>query len=147
VSAVRYPQCWIIGDWAFYRVEGHGFTHVPEDRSLYGFGPAGDEENGNDPDPGLGELYNSLEHAMAAAIAEKFTGKRGAGGTGVGTAADWFMKMVGAHDLNAVAAPHWELEKALEATKVSDPRFRRAREMADHLDRNGLTVARLVNRG
>lgn len=45
------------------------------------------------------EYYPSLDYAMAAAIAEKHTGRRGAGGaggTGVGTAADWFMRMIGA---------------------------------------------------
>jgi len=40
------------------------------------------------------ELYLDLDHAIASAIAERHTGRRGAGGSGVGTAADWFMTMV-----------------------------------------------------
>lgn len=42
-----------------------------------------------------GEYYGSLEMAMVAAVGQKYTGRRGAGGEGVGTAADWFAKMIG----------------------------------------------------
>lgn len=40
------------------------------------------------------EVYPTFDYALAAAIAERHTGKRGASGTGVGTAADWFMRMI-----------------------------------------------------
>lgn len=35
-----------------------------------------------------------LDFVMAEAIAERHMGQRGAGGTAVGTAADWFMRMI-----------------------------------------------------
>jgi hypothetical protein len=80
-----------VGGWTFYEVTG-----MFEGRILYGFGDGSTDENGR---PEYGELYDSIEWAMASAIAEKHTGKRGAGGTGVGTAADWFMRMIGAGQL------------------------------------------------
>ena len=49
---------------------------------------------GHDRNP---ELYASLDHAMVAAVGEKWTGRRGASGTAVDTAAGWFMRMIGAH--------------------------------------------------
>lgn len=86
-----------LAEWTFYEVTAHGFTGEHADRPLYGFA-VGQVET-PDGKPKLGELYASLEHAMVAAVGEKFTGPRGAGGTGVGTAADWFMRMIGAHQL------------------------------------------------
>lgn len=87
---MRYPNRWLIGEWAFYEVEDHGFS----DRgTLYGFARADGERPVQEK---IGELYDSLDRAMVAAVGEKYTGRRGAGGTGVGTAADWFMKMIGA---------------------------------------------------
>jgi hypothetical protein len=41
------------------------------------------------------EWYASLDMALIAAVGEKYTGPRGAGGPNVGTAADWFAKMIG----------------------------------------------------
>jgi hypothetical protein len=90
---MRSNQSWVVGEWTFHRVTDHGFSGELEGVALFGFEVQG--ELGTFGKPKLGELYLSLEHAMAAAIAEKHTGKRGAGGTGVGTAADWFMKMIG----------------------------------------------------
>jgi len=45
---------------------------------------------------GLREMYASLDHALVAAVGEKWTGPRGASGSGVETAAGWFMRMIGA---------------------------------------------------
>lgn len=87
---MTYPNCWTVGEWTFYQIEGHGFSDITG--PLYGF-----EHNGKrEGHPKFGELYETLEHAMVAAVGEKYTGRRGAGGSGVGTAADWFMKMIGA---------------------------------------------------
>ncbi len=91
---MRYPNRWTIGEWTFYEVDDHGFGGPSEGRSLYTYSGEGVLDSRGAPK--TGELYHSLDHAMAAAIAAKHTGERGAGGTGVGTAADWFMRMIGA---------------------------------------------------
>lgn len=96
---MRYPNRWTVGEWTFFQVENHGFTGELADRPLYGFA-VGEVETPRG-EPKLGELYHCLEHAMVAAVGEKYTGRRGAGGTGVGTAADWFMRMIGAYQLRA----------------------------------------------
>jgi hypothetical protein len=83
----RYSNRWTLGEWTIFEVKDHPFTNY-EDRPLYTFG-VGDQAPGS-------ELFVTIEHAISAAIAAKYTGRRGAGGTGVGTAADWFMKMIGA---------------------------------------------------
>lgn len=41
------------------------------------------------------EAFYTLEMAYVSAIAAKYTGHRGAGGTGVDTAAGWFARMIG----------------------------------------------------
>ena len=41
------------------------------------------------------EAFYTLEMAYVSAVAAKYTGHRGAGGTGVDTAAGWFAKMIG----------------------------------------------------
>lgn len=84
-----YNRLAVLGDWTFYQVGGYG-----ED-ALYAY--AHGLTNGEYP-PKIGELYLTLEYAMASAIAEKYTGPRGAGGSGVGTAADWFMRSIGAFE-------------------------------------------------
>ena len=84
-------EIWVgnVGDWEFYQTIWNWGGEAP--RKVFTFGPRNEENKSN-------EWYNSIEHAMAAAIAEKYTGPRGAGGSGVGTAADWFMKMLGVVD-------------------------------------------------
>lgn len=42
--------------------------------------------------------FYTLDMCVAAALAAKYTGHQGASGTGVGTAADWFAKMIGLED-------------------------------------------------
>lgn len=141
---MRYPNRWLIGQWAFYEVQG---VAGPTDETLYyGYAQA-DGERRNMEDK-IGELYLSLEHAMAAAIAEKFTGARGAGGTGVGTAADWFMRMIGAYEVTPVDRPDQKLTEALAATdSYRGPLFGRSHRMADWLADRGLTIAKVRNGG
>lgn len=88
---MRYTNRWEIGDWDFVEVVDHGFSGDLE--RLFGYRARVPKTAS---DGRVHEWYATLEHAMAAAIAEKYTGRRGAGGTGVGTAADWFMRMIGA---------------------------------------------------
>ena len=85
----RYENRWTVGEWTFYEVAGHGFPTNP-DKPVFRYERDGIEDHAQDPDS-----YGSLEQAMAAAIASKHTGVRGAGGTGVGTAADWFIRSLG----------------------------------------------------
>ena len=137
----RYTNRWPIGDWTFYQIEDHGFTNHDGPMFAYGSG----QQTGK---PETGEWYPNLEHAMAAAIAEKFTGKRGAGGTGVGTAADWFMKALGAYETVPIDRPDQELTQALAATdSYRGPLFGRSHRMADWLAARGLTIARVRNGG
>lgn len=140
---MRYPNRWLIGQWAFYEVQG---LAGPADETLYyGYAQADGERPVQDK---IGELYLSLEHAMVAAVGEKFTGPRGAGGTGVGTAADWFMKAIGAYQVDPVERTDRELTDALAATdSYRGPLFRRGANMADWLEKRGLVLAKLVNRG
>jgi len=84
---MKTTRTWTIGEWTFHQVEDHAFTHA-QGEPLFAFSPTDSMK--------YGELYDSLEYAMVSAVAEKYTGPRGAGGTGVGTAADWFMRSIGA---------------------------------------------------
>jgi hypothetical protein len=126
----RYDALAVLGDWTFYQVDGYG------DGTLYAYSM---NRLINDYPPKIGELYNSIEHAMASAIAEKYTGPRGAGGSGVGTAADWFMRSIGAFEptrMNAQGSPvlreqvtdqaaaTWVAEKGEAAMKAAAARSR-----------------------
>lgn len=91
---MRYEELATLGGWTFYEGTDHGFTGELEGRPLYGYVQAVPEGTAAGK-PDVNEWYPSLDHAMVAAVAEKHTGRRGAGGTGVGTAADWFMRMIG----------------------------------------------------
>jgi len=76
-------ETWQVGEYTFWAEKWH------DGSILYTF-QIGDRPRS------LTEFYPTLDKAMVAAVGEKHTGHRGAGGTGVGTAADWFMKMIGA---------------------------------------------------
>jgi hypothetical protein len=95
---VRYPNRWTVGEWTFYEVEEHE-TPGYEDQPLYAFAT----EHTPEGLPYLGELYLTLDYAMVAAVGEKHTGPREVTGVGVATAADWFMRMIGAHELKRAA--------------------------------------------
>lgn len=79
-----------VGEWTFYEITGHSFTGDLVDKPLYEFEVAGDGQTTGR------EMFLSLDEALVQAVGAKWTGPRGAGGTGVGTAADWFMAMIGA---------------------------------------------------
>jgi hypothetical protein len=75
-----------VGEYTFYEVTKHGFTGY-KDVPLYKYS--------------IGkrmsiECFETLDEAMVAAVGAKYTGERGAGGSGVDTAAGWFMRMIGA---------------------------------------------------
>lgn len=76
-----------VGPWTFWEIRDHAFKGDLAGKPLYEF-----EANGTLS----GEWFDSLDMAMVSAIGEKWTGRRGAGGTGVDTAAGWFMRMIGA---------------------------------------------------
>lgn len=140
---MRFPNRWTVGDWTFYQVEGHGFSGALKDRPLFGY-TVGDQMD-DDGLPRLGELYGTLEHAMAAAIAEKYTGPRGAGGTGVGTAADWFMRMLGVGQLQEAGPDGGRaLAEVLHTSDgfppVGPAGF--ARRIEERLERQGIVLAR-----
>lgn len=142
---MRYPNRWIVGEWTFYEVTDHGLSSYGN-RPLFAFGDGSRDDRGR---PKFGGLYVSLEHAMVAAVGEKYTGPRGAGGTGVGTAADWFMKMIGAEDLVTVdyQSGRKALAEALASTSMSTngPHSVRAGMLSDELEARGLVLATKVD--
>jgi hypothetical protein len=144
---MRYANRWEMPEVTFYQVEGHGFE-AHEGKPLFCYGkPGATDDRGI---PKTGELYDALDRALVAWVAEKYTGPRGAGGTGVGTAADWFMRMIGADQL--VAAEDREvqstLQEVLHATQCEDgPLFRRTRAITAKLESQGLILARQNNGG
>jgi hypothetical protein len=83
---MRTTNRWIVGDYTFTEHADHGFPSF-EGQPLYKFLIG--EKTG-------AEMYTSLDEALVAAVGEKYTGPRGAGGSGVDTAAGWFLKMIGA---------------------------------------------------
>lgn len=95
-----YPNRWVVGEWTFWEIAGHGFSDI--EGPLYGFtvGLPGVGQR-----PQFHELYETLEEAMVAAVGEKYTGRRGARGSAVGTAADWFMTAIGARENSKVYGP------------------------------------------
>lgn len=142
---MKYPNRWTVGEWTFYQVIDHGFGGEHEDKPLYGFTTDKPLHAGPFEPPKLGELYPSLEHAMVAAVGEKYSGRRGAGGTGVGTAADWFMRMIGADQLVPVGAEGRRAMAAALANDAPDPTGA-ARRIETLLRDKGYTLAK-VNTG
>lgn len=142
---MRFPNRWTVGDWTFYEIEDHGFSDH-EGRSLFAFGDGSTVESGSRAgQPKFGELYASLDRAIIAAVGEKYTGPRGAGGTGVGTAADWFARMIGMDALVAVdyRAGQKAVAEVLAATSMATngPHSRRASALTDELGKRGLVIA------
>jgi hypothetical protein len=138
---MRYPNRWQIGDWTFYEGEDHGFS-AHEGRSLFAYEPVSNP--GSPGKPNTGEWFTSLDRAMIAAIGEKYTGPRGAGGTGVGTAADWFARMIGMDSLVAVdyLAGTKALTEVYVATREHDgPVYRRIQAISAELEARGLVLA------
>jgi hypothetical protein len=140
---MRYTNRWEMPEVTFYQVEAHGFE-AHEGRPLYGYGKPG--ETNDLGIPKTGELHVSLDRALVAWVAEKYTGARGAGGTGVDTAAGWFMRMIGADAL--VPVDYREGQKVLtdaiaDTAKHSGPIYRRAQAMETELEKRGLVIAKL----
>lgn len=79
---------WVVGEYVFIEHEDNRGEFGEPGKLFYRFTREGARDNS--------ELYPSLDHALVAAVGEKYTGPRGAGGSGVDTAAGWFMKMIGA---------------------------------------------------
>lgn len=137
----RYPNRWTVGPWTFYEVVDHGFTGEHAGKPLYGFTVTAEEKTDTSGGPRLGELYGSLDHALVAAVAEKHTGRRGAGGTGVGTAADWFMRMIGAGQIQPTTEGRAVLTEALKAAGVQ-PHWKTTITVEEALEASGHTIAR-----
>lgn len=132
---MKYNIVGTIGDWTFYAGTDHGFAGEFAGRPLYGYAQAVPESTATGK-PDVNWWFPSLDNAMVAAVAEKYTGPRG--GSGVGTAADWFMRMIGADQLqvaghvgtaaltsalvdNGVTADRWmvrRIERAMEIQGV-----------------------------
>jgi hypothetical protein len=138
---MKYTQVGEVAAWTFYSITE---TLTP-DEPLFGFTVGYETDSYGRPK--TGELYNSLEHAMVAAVGEKYTGKRGAGGTAVGTAADWFMKMIGADQLQAVPDSSGPMASALKEAKglTTAPNVL-ARNVIMMLERTGHVLARRAGR-
>ncbi|HEU4752332.1 MAG TPA: hypothetical protein VFU47_04415 [Armatimonadota bacterium] len=139
--AEHYPNRWTIGPWTIYEMVDHGFGGENEGKPLYGFTVTAEEEHDGRGRPRVGEWYPSLEYAMVAAVAEKHTGRRGAGGTGVGTAADWFMRMIGAGQLQRAEKGREALTQALAAAGVQG-NWRTTITVENALEASGHTIAR-----
>jgi len=105
-------RTWTVGEYVFQEVET---DWAGERRTFYRFGVDGL--------PRSNELFDSVEHAIVSAIAEKYTGRRGAGGTAVGTAADWFMRMVGADAFDGMTAAQIAAQQDAEARKAEADRI------------------------
>jgi hypothetical protein len=142
---MRYTMLAQLGDWTFWAGDDHGFPSH-EGRTLYAFEKVSDP--GEPGKPKTGEWFVSLDRAMISAVGEKYTGPRGAGGAGVGTAADWFARMIGMDQL--VPVPYQEGQKALtdilaSTAKHDGPLYRRARAIETELEARGLALASQVH--
>lgn len=131
---MTYTMISQIGDWTFWAWDGHPFENH-QGRTLYAYEPV--SKPGEPGKPNTGEWFASLDRAMIAAIGEKYTGPRGAGGTGVGTAADWFARMIGMDEL--VAVDYSAGQKAL--TEAMGGSWGSARVVAAELEARGLVLA------
>jgi hypothetical protein len=137
----RYRDRWIIGEWVFYEMVDHGFTGEYAGKPLYGFTVTAEEKPEDQGRPRVGEWYGSLDHALVAAVAEKHTGRRGAGGTGVGTAADWFMRMIGAGQVQPTNEARSVLTNAMRTAGV-EMNWRTVISVEEALEASGHTIAR-----
>ena len=140
---MRVTNYWELpGLGTVYEIEGHGFTGPEYDgKPLYAYGKGEHDDRGR---PKVGEYHRSLDRALISAVGEKYTGPRGAGGTGVGTAADWFARMIGMDQLVApeYASGQKALQEVLHETEREDgPLYRRARAITDRLEARGMTIA------
>jgi hypothetical protein len=80
----RITNRWVVGE---YTITEYAETWFGEPVTTYAT-QIGEGRESN-------ERHFSLDKALLAVVAEKYTGPRGAGGSGVGTAADWFAFAIG----------------------------------------------------
>jgi hypothetical protein len=142
---MRYSNRWEMPEVTFYEVEDHGFTGEHEGRPLYAYGKPNDMDDRGMPK--TGEFYNSLDRALIAWVGEKYTGPRGAGGTGVGTAADWFARMIGMDTFTPISISYQDRNKVMvevlaATTQHNGPTWRRAHAIGDELEARGLMIAK-----
>lgn len=136
-----------IGDWTFWAWDGHPFeAHAGS--TLYGFELVSDP--GEPGKPKVLEWTTSLDRALLMAVCGKYTNGnvRGAGGAGVGTAADWVARMIGMDQLQPVNYDVGQkaLQEILHETQREDgPLYRRARAMTNRMEARGLTLAAQVH--
>lgn len=138
---MTYTMAGQLGDWTFWAWDGHPFENH-QGRTLYAYEPV--SKPGEPGKPNTGEWFASLDRAMIAAVGGKYTGPRGAGGTGVGTAADWFARMIGMDSLVAVDYPAGQkaLTEVYAVTRVYDgPVYQRIQAMGAELESRGLVLA------
>lgn len=132
-----------LGDWTFWEVWDHGFTGPSYDgKPLFGYEKVSDP--GEPGKPRIKEYHHSLDRAIVSAVGEKYTGPRGAGGTGVGTAADWFCRMIGMDKLVEpdYAMSQKAIQEVLHETQREDgPLYRRAKAVTERLEARGMTIA------
>lgn len=126
-----------LGD--LHQINDHGLGGEHEGKPMFRFRlPGADRPNF--------ELYNTIEHALVALVAAKYTGERGAGGTAVGTAADWFMRMIGADELTMVAdnEARTEMLTAMNAAEGFPPVPMRevGRRVINALESKGYVIAK-----
>jgi hypothetical protein len=137
-----------LGDWTFWTWEGHPFE-AHEGRPLYGAEPVKDP--GEPGKPNVMEWQTGLDRCLLAAVCGKYTGgQRGAGGPGVGTAADWVARMIGMDALTPVdyQAGQRALQDILHTTQREDgPLYRRARAIETELEKRGLVIAAMNHGG
>jgi hypothetical protein len=137
---MTYTMVAQIGDWTFWAWDGHPFeNHAGE--TLYSYELT--TKPGVVPGRPVGEWSPSIDRAMIAAVGEKYTGPRGAGGTGVGTAADWFARMIG---MDALVEAGADGRKALgRAWKGTDhcADSVRARAIERGLENQGYVIAKV----
>jgi hypothetical protein len=137
---MTYTMVAQLGDWTFWAWDGHPFeSHAG--KTLYSYELT--TKPGIVPGHPVGEWFPSIDRAMIAAVGEKYAGPRGAGGTGVGTAADWFARMIGMDTLVEVDNDREILGDVLVATAKHDgPIYRRANAMEVELTQRGMVLAR-----
>lgn len=140
---MRVTNYWELpGLGTVYQIEDHGFTGPEYDgKPMYAYGKGERDGKGR---PKVGEYHRTLDRALIAMVGEKYTGSRGAGGTGVGTAADWFARMIG---MDALVEPEYSsgqkavTEALVEADKEGGYPWMRARAMTARLEARGMTIA------
>jgi hypothetical protein len=131
-----------IGDWTFWAWDGHPFTGEHEGRTIYAYEPV--SKPGEPGKPNTGEWFASLDRAIIAAVGEKYSGKRSAAGSGVGTAADWFARMIGMDTFTPIPVSDRTkvVVEVLAATaEHNGPTWRRAHAISDELAARGLVIA------